>query len=72
MHYAHVRKVIRIFYTLYCPFSNRKSGIYRPKIIATSMPSALVTYNLADFAGVSERFKIPVLSPPDLLRKVKR
>ncbi len=33
---------------------------------------ALITYNLADFAGVGERFKIPVLSPPDLLRKVKR
>lgn len=33
---------------------------------------ALITYNLADFAGVGERFRIPVLGPPDLLRKVKR
>ena len=33
---------------------------------------ALVTYNLADFAIASDRFKIPVLSPGDLLKKVKR
>src|SRR5579863_10108912 len=33
---------------------------------------ALVTYNLADFADASDRFKIPVLSPGDLLKKVKR
>jgi putative PIN family toxin of toxin-antitoxin system len=31
----------------------------------------LVTYNLADFAVAWERFGIPVLSPPELLRKVK-
>jgi putative PIN family toxin of toxin-antitoxin system len=31
----------------------------------------LVTYNVADFAVASERFAIPVLSPPQLLRKVK-
>jgi putative PIN family toxin of toxin-antitoxin system len=32
---------------------------------------ALVTYNGADFAVVWERFGIRVLSPPELLRKVK-
>jgi putative PIN family toxin of toxin-antitoxin system len=32
---------------------------------------ALVTYNLADFAGAVERFRISVLRPADLLRKVK-
>jgi putative PIN family toxin of toxin-antitoxin system len=31
----------------------------------------LVTYNLADFAVAWERFGIPVVSPPQLLRKVK-
>jgi putative PIN family toxin of toxin-antitoxin system len=31
----------------------------------------LVTYNVADFAVAWERFGIPVLSPPELLRKVK-
>jgi putative PIN family toxin of toxin-antitoxin system len=31
----------------------------------------LATYNVADFAVASERFAIPVLSPPQLLRKVK-
>ncbi len=31
----------------------------------------LVTYNLADFAIAWERFGIPVVSPPELLRKVK-
>jgi putative PIN family toxin of toxin-antitoxin system len=31
----------------------------------------LVTYNLADFAVAWERFGIPVVSPPELLRKVK-
>jgi putative PIN family toxin of toxin-antitoxin system len=32
---------------------------------------ALVTYNVADFAGPAERFRISVLRPADLLRKVK-
>ncbi len=32
---------------------------------------ALVTYNLADFAGAAERFGIPVLRPSELLKKVK-
>jgi putative PIN family toxin of toxin-antitoxin system len=32
---------------------------------------ALVTYNIADFAGLAERFKIAVMHPADLLRKVK-
>ena len=32
---------------------------------------ALVTYNVADFAGVAERFGVAVLRPHDLLRKVK-
>lgn len=32
---------------------------------------ALVTYNVMDFAAAGERFKIPVLRPPELLRKVK-
>ena len=31
----------------------------------------LVTYNVADFAVAGERFGIPVLSPRELLRKVK-
>jgi putative PIN family toxin of toxin-antitoxin system len=31
----------------------------------------LVTFNLADFAVAWERFGIPVVSPPELLRKVK-
>jgi putative PIN family toxin of toxin-antitoxin system len=34
--------------------------------------NALVTYNVADFEIAGERFKIPVLRPVDLLRKVKR
>jgi putative PIN family toxin of toxin-antitoxin system len=33
---------------------------------------ALVTYNIADFAAAGRRFRIPVLPPADLLRKVKR
>jgi putative PIN family toxin of toxin-antitoxin system len=32
---------------------------------------ALVTYNVADFAGVAERFRISVLRPADLLKKVR-
>lgn len=32
---------------------------------------ALVTYNVADFAGPAERFRISVLRPGDLLKKVK-
>lgn len=32
---------------------------------------ALVTYNLTDFAGAAERFRISVLRPADLLKKVK-
>lgn len=32
---------------------------------------ALITYNVADFAGAAERFRIPVLRPSELLRKVK-
>lgn len=32
---------------------------------------ALVTYNIADFAEAGERFKIPVLRPADLLKKVR-
>ena len=33
---------------------------------------ALVTYNLADFRMAGERFRIPILSPADLLKKVRR
>jgi putative PIN family toxin of toxin-antitoxin system len=33
---------------------------------------ALVTHNVADFKIAGERFKIPVLRPADLLRKVRR
>ena len=33
---------------------------------------ALVTYNVADFDLADQRFKIPVMRPADLLRKVKR
>ena len=33
---------------------------------------ALVTYNVRDFAGVGKRFAIPVLSPAQLLKKVRR
>ncbi len=32
---------------------------------------ALVTYNIADFARAAERFRIPVLHPAELLKKVK-
>jgi putative PIN family toxin of toxin-antitoxin system len=32
---------------------------------------ALVTYNVADFAVAAKRFKISVLSPADLLKKVR-
>ena len=32
---------------------------------------ALVTYNLKDFAEAGERFRISVLRPADLLKKVK-
>jgi putative PIN family toxin of toxin-antitoxin system len=31
----------------------------------------LVTYNAADFAGIAERFRIAVMHPADLLKKVK-
>jgi hypothetical protein len=32
---------------------------------------ALVTHNLADFAGAAERFRILVLCPGELLKKVR-
>jgi putative PIN family toxin of toxin-antitoxin system len=32
---------------------------------------ALVTYNVADFVGITERFKVPLLRPTDLLRRMK-
>ncbi|HEV2349393.1 MAG TPA: putative toxin-antitoxin system toxin component, PIN family [Terriglobia bacterium] len=32
---------------------------------------ALITYNVADFAEAGHRFRIPILRPADLLRKVK-
>jgi putative PIN family toxin of toxin-antitoxin system len=31
----------------------------------------VVTYNVADFAAAAKRFEIPVLSPGDLLKKVR-
>lgn len=33
---------------------------------------ALVTYNVADFVSPAARFRIPVLSPVDILKRVKR
>jgi putative PIN family toxin of toxin-antitoxin system len=33
--------------------------------------NAIVTFNVADFAGSMERFRISVLRPADLLRRVK-
>jgi len=33
--------------------------------------NAIVTYNVADFADAARRFRISVLSPADLLRKVR-
>jgi|ERR1022692_1784227 putative PIN family toxin of toxin-antitoxin system len=33
---------------------------------------ALVTYNIADFALAGERFALPILRPPHLLKMVKR
>ncbi len=33
---------------------------------------AIVTYNVSDFAEAGERFKIAVLTPAELLKKVKR
>ena len=35
------------------------------------LADALVTYNVADFAGIAERFRIDVMHPADLLKKVK-
>jgi putative PIN family toxin of toxin-antitoxin system len=32
---------------------------------------ALVTYNVGDFSGIAERFGVAVLTPADLLRKVR-
>jgi hypothetical protein len=32
---------------------------------------ALVTYNVADFAAAGEQFRIAILGPGELLRKVK-
>ena len=32
---------------------------------------AIVTYNISDFAVAGERFRIPILRPADLLKKVK-
>jgi predicted nucleic acid-binding protein len=32
---------------------------------------AIVTYNVADFAGAAERLRIPVLRPAELLKKVR-
>jgi predicted nucleic acid-binding protein len=32
---------------------------------------ALVTYNVADFTAASERFKIAIVNPAELLRKVR-
>jgi putative PIN family toxin of toxin-antitoxin system len=32
--------------------------------------NALVTYNVKDFAGIAERFRISVLRPTELLKKV--
>jgi predicted nucleic acid-binding protein len=33
---------------------------------------ALVTYNIRDFVLAGKRFAVPILSPPDLLKMVKR
>jgi predicted nucleic acid-binding protein len=33
---------------------------------------ALVTYNVADFQLAGERFGIPIIRPPDLLRRARR
>ena len=33
---------------------------------------ALITYNVRDFALAGARFAIPIISPPELLKKVKR
>jgi putative PIN family toxin of toxin-antitoxin system len=33
--------------------------------------NALVTYNIADFAGPSKRFRISVLRPADLLKEMR-
>jgi putative PIN family toxin of toxin-antitoxin system len=33
---------------------------------------ALVTYNVADFLAAGARFGIPILRPPDLLKRMKR
>ena len=37
-----------------------------------SEADALVTYNVVDFAEAGERFDIPILSPADLLKRVRR
>jgi putative PIN family toxin of toxin-antitoxin system len=33
---------------------------------------ALITYNIADFAGAGERFNVEILRPGELLKKVRR
>ena len=33
---------------------------------------AIVTYNVADFIAASDRFKIPVIRPADILKEVRR
>ena len=37
----------------------------------TGQAAALVTYNVTDFAGPAERFRISVLRPGELLKKVR-
>ena len=39
--------------------------------VINGLADVLVTYNVADFAGIAERFRIAVMHPADLLKRVK-
>ena len=48
-----------------------KIHLQRNEAAINGRADALVTYNVADFAGPAERFRISVLRPGELLKKVK-
>jgi hypothetical protein len=52
-----------------------ETGTFQGKMVLEAAingkANAVVTYNTADFASAAKRFKISVLSPADLLKKVR-
>src|SRR5438874_7318691 len=46
-----------------------RSTLFPYTTLFRSRADALVTYNVADFAGPAERFRISVLRPGELLKK---